>query len=253
MPGGKRILYDAGSFGSSVFGYRSISGVLWSERIESIDTLIISHADLDHYNAIPELTNRFRIGEVLMTRRTLTSHSPSVQMLLGHLRRKNIPIRVVDAEGEGHVAQSNFIHADIQILSPPRVGTGGNDNSDSLVLTVDCNGYRVLLTGDLEGPGLQQLLARPSVQCDLVMAPHHGSFNSDPTEFMNWCQPKTIIISGESGRIRERSVDIFRQQNRSVYRTDRHGAIRITIDRDNKMIQTWDGKKWLRQGDERLR
>lgn len=247
MPGGKTILYDAGSFGSSVFGYRSISGVLWSERIESIDTLIVSHADLDHYNAIPELTNRFRVGEVLMTRRTLTSGSPSVQSLIAHLRQKQIPVRLVAADPPGQSDPENSIHRDIHILSPPRAGTGGSDNSDSLVLTVDSQGYRILLTGDLEGPGLQQLLSRPPVHCDLVMAPHHGSFNSDPTEFMNWCQPATIIISGESSRIRQSAVNIFSRHNRSVYRTDQHGAIRISIDQKEKMIQTWDGKKWLRQ------
>jgi competence protein ComEC len=244
MPGGQRILYDAGSFGSSVFGYRSISGVLWSERIESIDTVIISHADLDHYNAIPELARRFRIGEVLMTRRTLVSGSPSVQMLLSQLRQRQIPMRTVHSDDGAATSQQNLIHSNIRILSPPRAGTGGNDNSDSLVLLVECSGYRILLTGDLEGPGMEQLMAQAPIQCDLVMAPHHGSFNSDPTGFMNWCTPRAIIISGEGSRIRERSVAVFAGDRRTVYRTDQDGAIRCVVTRGRHSFQTWNGQRW---------
>jgi competence protein ComEC len=243
MPSGKRILYDGGSFGSSVFGYRAISGVLWSERIESLDTVIISHADLDHYNAIPELTSRFSIGEVLATRRTLASNSPSVRALLSRIRSLGIPTRSVDADS---VRDSGTLPMDphIQILNPPRAGTGGNDNSDSLVLLIEVAGFRILLTGDLEGPGLQRLISQPRIKCDLVMAPHHGSFNSDPTEFMNWCQPKMVVISGESSRIRDNAVEVFQQNGRTVFRTDRHGGIRCMIDSGNATIQIWNGRGW---------
>ena len=68
----------------------------------------------------------------------------------------------------------------IEVLHPPRRGVLGSDNANSIVLAVEYQGRRVLLTGDLESPGLDDLLAEEPLDCDVVLAPHHGSGFSDP-------------------------------------------------------------------------
>jgi competence protein ComEC len=60
-PDGKALMYDAGAIGSPQFATQSISAHLWDRGIMRIDGLVISHADIDHFNAVPGLLERFRI------------------------------------------------------------------------------------------------------------------------------------------------------------------------------------------------
>jgi competence protein ComEC len=46
----------------------------------------------------------------------------------------------------------------LEVLHPPAVGPEGNENARSLVIQVRHAGHSILLTGDLEGPGLRLLL-----------------------------------------------------------------------------------------------
>ncbi len=263
MPDGTNLLYDAGSFGSSTYGYQSVAGVLWSARIDFLDRVVISHADIDHFNALPELSRRFRIGEVIVSPKMLASSAPAVRTLFSRLAAEQIPVRTMFAEtpaNQSHLLQAslkipphdhetNFaaLPANTTILSPPQSGTGGTDNSDSIVLLVEHAGKKILLPGDLESEGMGRLLAREPIDCSLVMAPHHGSMNSDPTEFMQWSTPESVVISGGHHRIRESVVRVFAADDRIMFRTDQHGAVRYRIADDQTDISTWDRHAWRSQ------
>ena len=45
----------------------------------------------------------------------------------------------------------------LEVLHPPRKGVYGSDNANSIVLFIEHAGRRVLLTGDLESPGLDDI------------------------------------------------------------------------------------------------
>lgn len=64
LPDGTNILYDAGSMASPEMAARSVSGFLFSRGITRLDRVVISHADADHYNAIPRLLGQFSVGEI---------------------------------------------------------------------------------------------------------------------------------------------------------------------------------------------
>jgi competence protein ComEC len=66
------------------------------------------------------------------------------------------------------------------VLHPPPEGVPGNDNARSIVIDLEARGRRLLLTGDLEGTGLDRLLVRPKTRYDVILAPHHGSARSNP-------------------------------------------------------------------------
>ncbi len=86
LPDGKRMLYDAGSFGSSTFGARNIASVLWSNRIEHLDAIVLSHADVDHFNAIPQLCEKFSVGVVYMSDVMREDNFPTIKRLIEVLR-----------------------------------------------------------------------------------------------------------------------------------------------------------------------
>ncbi|MGC4003593.1 MAG: ComEC/Rec2 family competence protein [Pirellulales bacterium] len=68
-PDGRVIVFDCGRMGSPILGERAIEAVLRSRGIRRIDTIVISHADTDHYNALPELLKRFPVSQIMLAPR----------------------------------------------------------------------------------------------------------------------------------------------------------------------------------------
>ena len=67
LPGGETILYDAGRMGSPRAAALPISSLLWSRGLSHLDAIILSHADADHFNAVPVLVERFSVGVVYVS------------------------------------------------------------------------------------------------------------------------------------------------------------------------------------------
>lgn len=222
LPDGRNILYDAGSLGSSTFGARNVASVLWDCRIEHLDAMVLSHADIDHFNAVPEICNKFSVGRVYMSPVMRRDISPSTQTLLRELERSEIVVENISA-GDRLVSRG----IDIKALSPPEFGMDGNDNSNSVVLWLSYEGKSLLLTGDLESTGMDLLLTRASRDVDVLMAPHHGSINSSPTRLTEWCEPEFVVISASGKRVDAKVEQIFKDSGARVFCTDRDGAVRF--------------------------
>ncbi len=237
----RTLLYDAGCFGSAKYGAMNISGVLWDRKVEHIDGLIISHADVDHFNSAVELMQRFSIGAIYMTRQMAEDDSPAVKMLMEEVGRMKIPIVLV-ADG----ARFNFDSSEtqVQVIGPPKLGTGGNDNSNSVVLELELFGNKILLPGDLEDAGLKRLLLHYPQRYDLVMAPHHGSANSEPEAFAEWANPNHIVISGSSKRVDWDVVNVFRAKGIRTWVTSRDGAVRCSIANGGIHVSCWVHGDW---------
>ena len=241
LPNGKNLLYDAGSFGADEYGARSIAGVLWSQRIEHLDGIILSHADVDHFNAVPHLVEQFSIDVVFVSKQMLSSDSSAVKDLFSALKLNKVKIKTV-CQGDQLFEDSG---AKLDVVAPTEFGNSGNDNSNSVVLSIEHLGRKILLPGDLEDEGLESLLSTKPVDYDLVMAAHHGSKNSQPKDFMAWATPEFVVISGGSQRVNDQSAEPFGPLNRRVARTDRDGAVRFSIGKSGKVgLQTWNDEPW---------
>src|SRR4029434_4187463 len=66
----------------------------------------------------------------------------------------------------------------------PEEGESSKENDSSLVIMVEVRGLRLLLTGDVEPPGQQAILATGAdLDADVLKIPHHGSAEQDPAFF----------------------------------------------------------------------
>jgi len=182
LPGGQTLLYDAGRLGSPNRAARAISGYLWSRGIRHLDAVVISHADADHYNALPQLLEQFSVGVVYVSPVMFLEPSRALAALRGAIDDAGVSVRETWSgdrlRSGGPVRSGGAVR--IEVLHPPRRGVLGSDNANSIVLAIEYAGRRVLLTGDLEQPGLDDLIAEEPLDCDVVLAPHHGSAFSDP-------------------------------------------------------------------------
>ena len=241
FPSGQNMLYDAGSFGAAEYGARSVAGVLWSERIKRLDAVVISHADVDHFNALPYLADRFSIGKVYISPQMSSSDSGAVVDLLDALDECGAEVKLI-SQDDRLLPDSGVA---VTMLGPPESGNAGNDNSNSVVLLFEFRGRKVLLPGDLEQAGLDRLLASDPINTDLVMAAHHGSRNSQPQAFMKWSTPEYVVISGGSHRLTEELINEFEPTRRNVRRTDVDGAIRFSIDNSGDiLLEEWNSNPW---------
>ncbi len=153
-----------------------MAGYLWSRGITHLDAIVISHADADHYNAVPALLDQFSVGSVYVSPVMFEGRSAALDALHDALDQSGVPLEEVWS-GDRLRNSGDVL---IEVLHPPRQGVLGSDNANSIVLNVEYAGRRLLLTGDLETPGLEDVVAEAPLDCDVLLAPHHGSAASDP-------------------------------------------------------------------------
>jgi competence protein ComEC len=131
----------------------------------------------------------------------------------------------------------------IEVWHPPAAGVVGRDldkhNANCIVLDIEYAGKRVLLTGDLEGTGLRNLMAELPCHCDVLLAPHHGSMASDPAGLSQWSTPDYVIVSNAPAFQTGKTVSTFQATGATVLNTADFGAINVTIDARGIRLQTF--------------
>jgi competence protein ComEC len=233
-PDGRVLIYDAGSLGGPDVTRRQIAPFLWHRGIRRIDEVLLSHADLDHFNGLPALLQRFAIGQVTCTPTFADKTTAGVGVTLDFLRRHGIPVRTVHA---GDLLMAGELQ--LEVLHPPAAGPVGNENTRSLVLRVRHRGHTILFTGDLEGTGLERVLALPPEPVDVLMAPHHGSRVANTPALATWARPRLVIACQGPPRGRQRPPDPYAEQGAHFLGTWPHGAITIRSNPQALSIETF--------------
>lgn len=260
-PSGRCMLYDAGRLGAPGAARRALAGVLWSEGVQRIDTLVISHADADHFNAVPQLLERFAVGEVVVSADFRASGSAAFADVLRQIAERGIPLRTVAAGDEFAVDP----HCRVRVLHPAladaatasAAGSPGHetvpavaDNERSIVLAVEAAGRRLLLTGDLEGPALARFIAAGPGGCDVLVAPHHGSRSSLPPDIARATAPTWILVSGQGGaawpEVRAAYGAASGGGPDGVLKTGGEGAIAVEADAAAVTVQRFSAGRWRR-------
>jgi len=244
-PGGESLLYDAGALGPPEYATQTIASYLWDRGLMRLDGIVISHADIDHYNAVPGLLERFRVGAVYVSPVMFQSFGSSdppggVKLLRAAIDRAGVPIREIWAGNALRVGPEVAVH----VLHPPRRGIIGSDNANSITLAVEYGATRMLLPGDLESPGLDDLMAERPYNCDILLAPHHGSRRSDPPGFAAWSRPEWVVVSSGGGDDIEPVRHTYGRAGARVFSTNDVGAIAFRVaPQGNLRFATWRGPR----------
>ncbi len=235
LPGGQTLLYDAGRMGSPLAGERAISAVLWSQGIRHLDAVVLSHADADHYNALPGLLKKFTVGVVYVSPVMFEERSAALDVLRRAIDEAGVPRREI-ASGDRLRGPPDCL---LEIAHPPRRGVVGSDNANSIVLQMEYQQRRILLTGDLESPGLEDVLAEEPWHCDILMAPHHGSRFSDPPGMVRWSAPDFVVISGSQSDRLPQVEESYARGGSQVLHTAQTGAIEAEIRGGQIAVRPW--------------
>jgi len=234
-PSGKLLAYDAGSLGNPEQAANAVCQAVWQRQRRRLDALVVSHADSDHCNAVPMLTDRLSCGTLLIHKTFLRSQTPTAST-------------VITTWGE-HAGDGQLIAAGDRIVLDPTVALevlhpavgfrGERDNANSLVLLITYAGRRILLTGDLEREGLASLLASPRRPVDLLLSPHHGSRNANPSELGAWTNPTWLVASAADRHILDKVKNNFTPETQR-HSTAQTGRVRCRISPDGQInVETY--------------
>jgi len=184
---------------------------LEKRRIVSIDTLVVSHADLDHAGGVASLLAGVEVGDVR-----------SGESLATSAERRCVA---------GDYWQSDGIH--FSFVHPlPKSEFRGNDAS--CVLLIEAGEHRALFSGDIERRAESSLVRNGSLPAvDVVVVPHHGSRTSSTPAFVAALRPAVAIVSASHGNRwgfpKGDVVDRWQAVGAEVLGTGESGAISMRL------------------------
>jgi competence protein ComEC len=226
----RTLLYDAGPMlGPEIdSGERIILPYLRATGTVQLDTLLVSHNDLDHTGGVISILAELDAEELLSS---LPPESP--ELTLAYRSRRC-------AAGQSWIwdgVRFELLHPlAIDYLEPTR------SNNLSCVLRVTAGGRSMLLTGDIEKPAEAALVARGGIRSDVLLVPHHGSRTSSTAEFLDAVKPSIGIVPvGYRSRFGHPHRDVLARYARSgirLHRTDLEGAVTVRLGAGGIAVET---------------
>ena len=245
-PAGDTVLLDAGTR-SDLDAYRYVlAPFVRGESLPDPRAAFISHANADHYNALPALAAGGRLRQVFLNDyfgRDPNKESPAVNELVRTLEDHRVKIVRIRAGQRIDLDRRTRV----EVLWPEQFYPDElSINDTSLVLRVTCDGQSVLLTGDL-GPVGQGALSRTPerIRCDVLVVPHHGGWERTLPDFVRAVDPRVVVVSsardpGPPAAHDQAAAEFYGhlRTRYEYYSTARNGWIRIRFGRGKVTVRT---------------
>ena len=219
----KSILIDTGGKVGSNYSLMKSNVIPFfkSIGIRKLDYLFITHGDYDHAGYGIDLVNNFNVKN----RFTNKGKYNSLEKKLNIKSFNNSYIKIDNVE--------------IYSLNSKLYN---NENSDSLVLLVIIDNYKLLFMGDASINNEKDIMNNYDIgDVFILKVGHHGSKTSSSEEFINIVNPKYSIISvGKNNKFGHPNKEVLDNlSNSKIYRTDIDGSIMFKIKKDKLRIETY--------------
>ena len=237
----KSILIDGGgsAFESkSDVGEMTLLPYLLDRGLISIDYVIVSHFDADHYKGLIYVVENLKIKNIVIS--TLGQESNDFNEFIALVRKKNINILEVNM---GDILKIG--KAKMEVLYPNKEPINDNvKNNNALVFKFIWNDFSILFTGDIEEVAEEKILSiyknnLEKLQSTVLKVAHHGSKTSSTNSFLEAVNPQIALIgvgkNNKFGHPNQGVIDRLNNLNCKIYRTDEMGEISISIKNSNKI------------------
>lgn len=202
------IMIDAAGHLSRDNASEIIIPFLQAKGIQKIDTLIVTHNDLDHAGAVPSLTDQFCVEQVITPDNTQ--------------EKTDFPLEFLLTQREA-----------------------ADENDRSVVTHFAYDGFTWLFPGDASSEIELQLLKQYDLQADILKLGHHGSSTSSDPRFLKALQPTIGIVSaGYQNRYGHPSLETLihtDQQGINVLDTPSMGSIHFFSLKNHLFVQSARG------------
>ena len=191
---GKNYMFDGGSGSEKGVGKEIISPFLKCHGIGELDGIFISHPDEDHISGVRELIEQELVKiDTIYLPNVSSECKENYQEFLTCVADQKI---VYYSKGD-YVKTGNI---KISCLHPVENFSGEtNTYSGCFLLEQRENGFKILLTGDVEGAGevllTEQLREQGISQIQVLKVAHHGSKYATSEAFLEQTDPVLAVIS----------------------------------------------------------
>ncbi len=236
LPEGTTWMIDAGSSTSPNIGRRIILPYLQHRGIDRLAGVILSHADIDHFNGLPEVsavipTERILANRAFLDRARTLSGAGLLRQIL-EIQGYNID-DIYISELPGDPVRLTRLWPDEVSLGQSFLG----DNDKSEVLRIDYAGRTILICSDIEEAAQSALMSKyPNLKADVLILPHHGSTTSPPDKLLTHLGASTVVASCASSKV----PTAWKPTDPSVtaWYTGSDGAVTLTIKTDGTFHTT---------------
>ena len=217
------LVYDTGMkfYKGGDMGNLAIIPYLKTLRTKQLDTVIISHPDLDHRGGLESLEQHYKINELIVDdpafyKRGVSCHTHPPW------------------------------HWDGVLFQFFPIATHFNSkNNNSCILQISNDAGKILLSGDIEALAERYLVKTygTKLASTIMLIPHHGSKTSSSASFVEHVAPRFAIVSyGFDNRYHfphQKAMQVYEQHQIPVYNTLDCGMIRMHLQRDQLTPQCY--------------
>ena len=255
------IFVDGGSTSEKQVGTYRVLPFLKYKGVRQIDFWLVSHTDEDHISGLREaLKAGYEIERLVFSEYIVRDEA--YEELCDLAEENGTQILYVTAGDTLHLgnarihvlypkAESNmsFVARGNNAAFTVRQNSALDKNSTSLVFLYEEEGFLALFTGDIGSEQEQEVLDAveslvaqkviSDVEVDVYKVAHHGSKYSNSEEFLRVLMPEISVIScaerNRYGHPHAETLERLDEVGCKVFRTDRIGQIRITMDKDGNI------------------
>jgi len=230
------VLFDCGSLGAAAVGSQTIVPALRALGVQSLDAVVISHPNLDHYGALPEVVRAFSVPRVFVTPQFIewarrgAAHEA--------LRSAQASGASIEEFSKGDERQFGFMRW--RVLHPPAKSLFVDSNDGSLLIRISCEGFSILLVGDAAREACRAVLESPNLEdlrdITVFELPHHGSFRPDAAALAERVASQIVLQStGPIRLVKDKWGEILVCAQRLVTARDHACAV----------LWKYDGAVWI--------
>ena len=192
------------------------------QGISQIDTLLISHGDIDHSGGAESLLADMPVTKIY------SSVAAWAERPSGNYCRTG--------------QRWQWDGVDFSMLSPDEKGFN-SENDNSCVLRISNRQHSFLLTGDIQQTAESHLVERygNDLASEVLVAPHHGSKTSSSQSFIEQVRPERVLIpAGYRNRFGFPHLSVMQRYEKlqaNIFSSANNGAISLKTD-GAEMTQT---------------
>lgn len=208
---------------------RVIRPYLMGRGIQTIDTIFITHADLDHHGSVRYIIEQFNVKELVVHPFFNTKDKEFEYWLQNKTNITKVSYTDIIKRNE----QSFYV------LGPKQ--DKHKENENSLVLYTNLGGVNWLFTGDISKEEEREIAKQfNDLDVDILKVAHHGSNTSTDEQLLITYRPKYAFISvGRKNRYGHPSSEVIKNLTNYevvIMRTDENGAVQFKYDKEKAVI-----------------